>query len=99
MKFPQYAVFSILLFGPLQFIHSFFYQWLYNPLLGPDLFFSFVNLSYTVSRLYSLNESSARRKAATHTQDNTNTEKTHTQEFFSLLLTCTKLAHTEAGSS
>jgi hypothetical protein len=51
---------------------SFIHQWLYSPLLGllgPGLFFRFVILD----------GGSARRKAATYTQDNTNTEQTHTQ--------------------
>jgi hypothetical protein len=34
----------------LLFIHSFIHQWLYSPLLGPGLFFSFVIFFYTDGR-------------------------------------------------
>jgi hypothetical protein len=58
------------------FTHSFIHEWLYSPLLGADLFFSFVIFLYR--RQDSLDGGSARRKAATYTQNNTNIEQTHT---------------------
>jgi hypothetical protein len=53
---------------------SFFYtlQWLFQPIQGPGLLFSFLIIFRR--RQYALDEWSARRKAATYTQDNTNTE-------------------------
>jgi hypothetical protein len=53
------------------------YLWLYSPLLGLGRFFSF--LIFLRSQYDSLDGGSARRKAATYTQNNINTEKTHTQ--------------------
>jgi hypothetical protein len=50
--------------------------WLYSLLLGPWPFFSF--LIFLHRRWDSLDGRSSRRKAATYTQDNTNTEYTHT---------------------
>jgi hypothetical protein len=56
----------------MQQLHSCIYQWLYSPLLDPGHFFSF--LIFLHIRQDSLDEWSVRRKAATCTQDNTNTE-------------------------
>jgi hypothetical protein len=50
----------------------FIHQWLYSPLLGPGLFSSFV-ISFTQTER-PLDEWPASRKAATYTQNNTNTE-------------------------
>jgi hypothetical protein len=55
--------------------HSFIHQWLYSPLLGLGRFFSFLILNI---RYDSLDGGSARRKAATYTQDNTNRIIAHT---------------------
>jgi hypothetical protein len=52
--------------------HLCIYLWLYSPLLGLGRFFSFLIL-YTVGGV-SLDGVSARRKAATYTQNNTNTQ-------------------------
>jgi hypothetical protein len=48
-------------------LHSFIYQWLYSPLLDPGLSFSFVTF-FTQK----VDGGSARRKAATYEQNNTN---------------------------
>jgi hypothetical protein len=60
-----------------QFIHfrnlsAFIFQWLFQPIEGPGLLFSSVIIFHR--RWDSLDEWSARHKAATYTQDNTNTE-------------------------
>jgi hypothetical protein len=47
------------------------YRLLYSPLLGLDRFFSFLIYIQSVGLL---GRGSARRKAATYTQNNTNTE-------------------------
>jgi hypothetical protein len=59
----------------LSIYHS-IYLWLYSPLLDSGCFFTFLIALH--SRQDSLDGGSARRKAATCTQDNTNTEQTHT---------------------
>jgi hypothetical protein len=50
----------------------FLHQWFYIPLLGPDRSFSFSPIH---KRYDPLDGGSARRKACTHTQNSTNTEK------------------------
>jgi hypothetical protein len=52
--------------------HSFIHQRLYSPLLGPALFFSFVIFFTQSVRL--VGREISRLKAATYTQDNTNTD-------------------------
>jgi hypothetical protein len=60
----------------LHFTHSFIcffiHQWLYSLLLDPGLFFRFV--IFFTHKVELLGEWSGRRKAATYTQDGTNTE-------------------------
>jgi hypothetical protein len=51
---------------------SFTHQWLYSPVLGHGLFFSFVTFFTQTEGL--LDGGSACRKATNCTQDNTNTE-------------------------
>jgi hypothetical protein len=48
-------------------IHSFIHQWLYSPLSGPGLLFSFVFIFTQTAGLLG-------RPLATYTQDNTDTE-------------------------
>jgi hypothetical protein len=52
-------------------IYSSIYRWLYSPFVGPWLLFQFLDLLQLVDFL---NGKSAGRKAATCTQDSTNTE-------------------------
>jgi hypothetical protein len=51
--------------GASKCVHSFIHQWLYSPLFGPGRFFS----NPVHSRVDSLDEVSARRMAATYTQN------------------------------
>jgi hypothetical protein len=52
---------------------SFIHEWLSSPLLGPGLFFSFI--IFFTQTLVLLGRASARRKASTYTQNNTNTHR------------------------
>jgi hypothetical protein len=56
-------------------IREFIHQWIYSPLLGPGLFFSFIIFFTQTVEL--LGWGSARRKAATCIQNTKNKEYTH----------------------
>jgi hypothetical protein len=60
------------------FIHSFICQWLYSPLLGPSLFFSFVIIFYTDGRTPWTSDQPVARPLPTHRTTQTQNKRTQT---------------------
>jgi hypothetical protein len=61
----------------LHFIHSFIHQWLFSPLLGPDLFFSSVIIFYTDGRTPWTSDQPVARPLPTQRATQTQNKRTH----------------------
>jgi hypothetical protein len=73
-KILQIVITYIFMLPPF---HSFFHQWLYSPLLGPGLFFSFV-IFFTVGRTPWTSDQPIARPLPTHRTTQTQNNCTHT---------------------
>jgi hypothetical protein len=66
-----------LIFPSINFIHSFIHQWLYSPLLGPGLSFSFVIFFYTDGGTPWTSDQPVARPLPTHRATQTQNKRTH----------------------
>jgi hypothetical protein len=64
-------------FRPKAQTHRFIHQWLYTPLLGPGLFFSFINDFYTVGRTPWTSDKPVARQLPTQRTTQTQNKRAH----------------------